>query len=154
MTRKPLFAPEARAGILFLVPAMTLITIFYFLPVIAGFALSLTDFDIYSLGTASNTRIVGLTNYRELLHSVVFWQSLRNTLYFSHASGAVPSGTIQNYTFVPGAIHAQPGSTITIYNDDVIRPRSRPLVRSTATRRCASKAASAERSSARPSAAR
>jgi plastocyanin len=45
----------------------------------------------------------------------------RNTLYFSHASGAVPNGTIQNYTFVPGAIHGQPGSTITIYNDDVIQ---------------------------------
>ena len=45
----------------------------------------------------------------------------RNTLYFSHASGAVPTGTIQNYTFVPGTIHAQPGSTVTIYNDDVIQ---------------------------------
>ena len=87
MNRQPLFAPEARAGILFVIPALTLITIFYFLPVLAGFALSLTDFDIYSLGSVANTRVVGMTNYRELIHSPVFWQALRNTLYFSLFGG-------------------------------------------------------------------
>ncbi len=87
MSKRPAFAPEARAGILFVVPALTLITIFYILPVIAGFILSLTDFDIYSLGSVSNTRIVGAMNYRELLSNPVFWQSLKNTLYFSVIGG-------------------------------------------------------------------
>ncbi|HEX9161695.1 MAG TPA: sugar ABC transporter permease [Thermoanaerobaculia bacterium] len=85
--KRALFAPEARAGVLFLIPALTLITIFYFIPVIAGFLLSLTDFDIYSLGSLANTRIVGATNYSELLHNVVFWQAMRNTLYFSVIGG-------------------------------------------------------------------
>jgi multiple sugar transport system permease protein len=87
MSRKPLFAPEARAGITFLVPALTLVTVFYLLPVVAGFLLSLTDFDIYSLGDAANTRIVGARNYRELLQNPVFWQAMRNTLYFSLIGG-------------------------------------------------------------------
>ncbi|MGZ8796440.1 MAG: carbohydrate ABC transporter permease [Thermoanaerobaculia bacterium] len=85
--KKPLFAPEARAGIMFLVPALTLVTVFYLLPVLAGFLLSLTDFDIYSLGDAANTRIVGARNYRELLQNPVFWQAMRNTLYFSLIGG-------------------------------------------------------------------
>lgn len=97
MTKRSLFAPESRAGIVFVLPALTLITIFYILPVIAGFLLSLTDFDIYSLGSAANTRVIGLTNYRELLNNAVFWQSLRNTLYFSLFGGpltiAVALGT-------------------------------------------------------------
>src|SRR5689334_14349786 len=86
-TKRNAFAPEARAGVLFVLPALTLITIFYILPVIAGFILSLTDFDIYSLGSATNTRIVGAANYRELLRNPVFWQSMRNTLYFSVIGG-------------------------------------------------------------------
>jgi plastocyanin len=45
----------------------------------------------------------------------------RGNLYFSNANGAVPAGVIQHYAFVPGVIHAKPGDTITIYNDDVIQ---------------------------------
>ncbi len=44
----------------------------------------------------------------------------RNGLYFSHATGAVPKGVIQQYTYVPAAIHATAGSVVTIYNDDVL----------------------------------
>jgi multiple sugar transport system permease protein len=72
---------------MFLVPALTLVTVFYLIPVLAGFLLSLTDFDIYSLGDAANTRIVGAKNYRELLLNPVFWQAMRNTLYFSLIGG-------------------------------------------------------------------
>jgi multiple sugar transport system permease protein len=79
--------PEARAGVLFIVPALTLITIFFILPVAAGFILSLTDFDIYSLGDSGHTRMVGAENYRVLLHNAVFWQALRNTFYFSVVGG-------------------------------------------------------------------
>ena len=44
----------------------------------------------------------------------------RGGLHFNNASGAVPFGTIQNYRFIPGVISAKAGSTITIYNDDVV----------------------------------
>ncbi|MCM2313733.1 MAG: sugar ABC transporter permease [Thermoanaerobaculia bacterium] len=85
--RRPAFGAEARAGLVFLVPAMTLISVFFALPVIAGFVLSLTDFDIYSLGSVANTRFVGTANYSGLVDNAVFWASLRNTLYFSLVGG-------------------------------------------------------------------
>lgn len=84
--RKPL-ATEARAGLLFALPALIVIGVFFFLPVAAGLVLSLTDFDIYSLGNSQYTRFVGVGNYSELLHSQVFWKALWNTLYFSLVAG-------------------------------------------------------------------
>lgn len=87
MTRERRFGSEARAGLLFVLPALILIGVFFFLPVAAGFVLSLTDFDIYSLGSAENTRMVAADNYRELLGDPVFWKALGNTLYFSLVAG-------------------------------------------------------------------
>ena len=42
--------PETRAAALFLTPALVVLIVFFFIPVIAGFALSVTDFDLYSIG--------------------------------------------------------------------------------------------------------
>jgi multiple sugar transport system permease protein len=78
---------EARAALLFLAPAMVLITVFFFAPVLAGFALSLTDFDLYTLGDARNVRLVGIENYRDLLTSGIFWTAFGNTLYFALVGG-------------------------------------------------------------------
>jgi multiple sugar transport system permease protein len=78
---------EARAAILFLTPALSLIVIFFFTPVIAGFALSFTDFDLYSIGDARNTRLIGLRNYSQLLSSDIFWTAFLNTLYFALVGG-------------------------------------------------------------------
>jgi multiple sugar transport system permease protein len=78
---------EIRAAVLFLAPALTLIAVFFFLPVIAGFALSVTDFDIYSLGDLHNIRFIGLRNYGQLLHNTTFWTALLNTLYFAVVGG-------------------------------------------------------------------
>jgi multiple sugar transport system permease protein len=50
--------------------------------VIAGLALSLTDFDLYALADLATLRFVGLDNYLRLLHTPLFWQALGNTLYF------------------------------------------------------------------------
>lgn len=44
----------------------------------------------------------------------------RAGLHFHGASGAVPDGVIQQYTFVPETIRVQQGETVTWYNDDVI----------------------------------
>jgi multiple sugar transport system permease protein len=66
----------------FVAPALMVIAVFFFLPVLAGFALSFTDFDIYALADISNLRFVGLANYVELLQTPLFWKALGNTLYF------------------------------------------------------------------------
>lgn len=78
---------ESRAALLFLAPALVLLTIFFFAPVIAGLALSLTDFDLYTIGDASNIRMVGLRNYRDLLGSGIFWTAFGNTMYFALVGG-------------------------------------------------------------------
>jgi len=79
--------PEARAAALFLTPAMAVLIIFFFIPVIAGFALSVTDFDLYSIGDIHNLRFVALHNYAAVLRNGVFWQAFFNTLYFAVVGG-------------------------------------------------------------------
>ena len=82
--------PEAAAGraaVLFLTPALLVIGLFFFLPVLAAFALSLTDFDIYALADPGTARFVGLKNYVELAQSGEFWQALWNTCYFVFVGG-------------------------------------------------------------------
>jgi multiple sugar transport system permease protein len=73
----------ARAGVLLASPALAVIAVFFFFPVLAAFALSLTDFDIYALADLSNLRFVGLRNYAQLLATPLFWRALGNTLYFA-----------------------------------------------------------------------
>jgi len=71
-----------RAAWWFVGPALFVIGVFFFLPVLAALALSITDFDIYALADLRNLRLVGLRNYVELLQTPLFWRALRNTLYF------------------------------------------------------------------------
>ena len=66
----------------FVAPALLVIAIFFFLPVLAALALSLTDFDLYALADPANLRLVGFQNYTRLLTTPLFWQALGNTLYF------------------------------------------------------------------------
>jgi multiple sugar transport system permease protein len=74
---------EARAAWVFLAPALILITAFFFVPVVTGLALSLTDFDLYAIGHPENVRMVGGANYRALAQAPMFWSALKNTLYFA-----------------------------------------------------------------------
>ena len=78
---------EGRAALWFLTPALTVICVFFLLPVGAGFLLSLTDFDIYALADARNIRFVGAGNYETLAKSPVFWSALRNTILFAVLAG-------------------------------------------------------------------
>jgi multiple sugar transport system permease protein len=71
-----------RAGWLLAAPALLVIGVFFALPVIAGLALSLTDFDLYALADIGTMRFVGLANYAHLLQTPLFWQALGNTFYF------------------------------------------------------------------------
>jgi len=78
---------EARAAALFLAPALAVLVLFFFLPVLAGFLLSLTDFDLYALGDLGNLRFVAFHNFAAVLKSDLFWTALGNTLYFSLVGG-------------------------------------------------------------------
>jgi multiple sugar transport system permease protein len=78
---------ESRAALLFLSPAIVILSVFFFAPVIAGFLLSVTDFDLYTLGDVHNVRFVALRNYRELVANPVFWTAFVNTLYFALVGG-------------------------------------------------------------------
>jgi multiple sugar transport system permease protein len=76
-----------KAAWLFLAPALVLIFVFFFLPVLASLVLSVTDFDIYSIANPQTTRFVGLANYVKLLHAPEFWTALKNTFYFAIVGG-------------------------------------------------------------------
>lgn len=73
---------ESLAGWAFAAPALVVIALFFGVPVLAGLALSLTDFDIYALADLRNLRWQGLSNYVQVLSLPLFWQALGNTLYF------------------------------------------------------------------------
>ena len=73
---------ERRAAWTFVAPALIVIGAFFLAPVVAAFALSLTDFDLYALADLRNLRFVGLGNYVDILKTPLFWKSLGNTFYF------------------------------------------------------------------------
>lgn len=83
MSRHALVSP----GVGFVAPALILIGVFFFLPVLGALLLSFTDFDIYALGRLDRLRFVGLENYRRLLADPLFWTALRNTVYFVAVGG-------------------------------------------------------------------
>jgi multiple sugar transport system permease protein len=66
----------------FVLPAVSIIAIFFLLPICGALALSLTDFDIYALADLRNLRFVGFGNYVRLIETPLFWQAFGNTLYF------------------------------------------------------------------------
>lgn len=73
---------ESLAGWAFAAPALVVIALFFGVPVLAGLALSLTDFDIYALADLRNLRWQGLSNYAHVLSLPLFWKALANTAYF------------------------------------------------------------------------
>ena len=88
----PVPAPATRTrriapGWWFVAPALLLIIVFFLGPVIAAIGLSFTDFDLYALADPSAARWVGFRNYERVLHEPLFWQALRNTLYFALVGG-------------------------------------------------------------------
>jgi len=80
------------AGWAFVAPALALILVFFVVPVVASLLLSLTDFDIYAVASRENLRLVGVENYRRLLHDPLFWVALRNTALFVVVAGPLSIG--------------------------------------------------------------
>ncbi|MFN8515801.1 MAG: sugar ABC transporter permease [Thermomicrobiales bacterium] len=67
---------------LFLLPAVAVLTVFHFFPLLFAFFISLNNWRIRRV--AFN----GLANYNEALHKKEFWQAFGNTVYF--VIGTVP----------------------------------------------------------------
>jgi len=83
---------QSRAAWALASPALTLIGVFFFLPVLAGLILSLTDFDIYAIAQPDTARWVGLSNYKHVLTDPLFWKVFGNTLVFVFAGGLLSVG--------------------------------------------------------------
>jgi multiple sugar transport system permease protein len=71
-----------RAAWWFVAPALIVLGVFFFIPVVSALVMSLTDFDLYALSDLENLRFIGFENYGALLREPLFWKSLGNTLYF------------------------------------------------------------------------
>lgn len=78
---------ENVVGYLFVAPLIVGLIVFTYGPVIASFALSFTKGDYIS-----TPKFIGLDNYSALLDDKLFWQSLRNTLFY--VVGVVPAGMV------------------------------------------------------------
>ena len=78
---------QQRAAWWFLAPALTLIGVFFFVPILAGLVMSFTDFDLYAIGSPETIRFVGLGNYQQVLGDGEFWRAMRNTAFFVGVGG-------------------------------------------------------------------
>jgi len=87
MKKLDLNKENIRSAVIFLSPALLSIFIFFFIPVVAAFIISFTDFDIYSIGDYANISFIGVRNYSRLFQDVLFWTSLKNTFYFVVLAG-------------------------------------------------------------------
>lgn len=77
---------SALEGYLYLTPTLLGLLLFVFIPIITSFQLSLNRIAPFG----SQMRFVGLENYRSLLTSADYWDSVRVTLLF--VFGTVPTG--------------------------------------------------------------
>ncbi|NOT33449.1 MAG: sugar ABC transporter permease [Candidatus Eisenbacteria bacterium] len=86
MTVRALRRQDATAWV-FLAPALILIAVFFVVPVVTGFVMSFTDFDIYAIGDPSVARWIGGRNYQQALTDPEFWNALRNTFVYVLVGG-------------------------------------------------------------------
>lgn len=63
---------------LFILPAMAILTVFFFIPFFQTIGLSFFDYS----NSIYNPSFVGLNNYKELLNSPLFYQVMGNTFFF------------------------------------------------------------------------
>ncbi|UNO43290.1 sugar ABC transporter permease [Streptomyces sp. MST-110588] len=67
---------------LYAAPALALIALFVYYPIVENIRLSLFKFSVFQPGT----RYVGLENYRQALQDPVFWKALSNNVCYAAAS--------------------------------------------------------------------
>ncbi|MCS7151196.1 MAG: extracellular solute-binding protein [Endomicrobia bacterium] len=76
------FGRSSNIAYLFILPAVCILVVFLFIPIIASFMLSLTNYDIYSIANPQKLVFIGIENYKLLVKDPVFWKSLRNTFLY------------------------------------------------------------------------
>lgn len=76
-------------GIAFIAPALSLLVIFFFIPVALCFVLAFTNARLIS---PEPIRFTGLDNFARLMDDPLFWKSLRNTAFFAAVVVPVQSG--------------------------------------------------------------
>lgn len=82
-------SPRLSPAFWFLAPALSLILVFFLVPLAGALVLSFTDFDIYGLADPGQVRWVGLANYRQLLADARVWRAFANTGYFAVLGGVL-----------------------------------------------------------------
>jgi multiple sugar transport system permease protein len=80
-SRSRISRKENRAGFLFALPWLIGLVVFLIGPIIASVLLSFTNWNLIS-----PARWVGLENYRDMIHSREFWQSIKVTLFYASLS--------------------------------------------------------------------
>ena len=78
--RRPIGGDQGRPAWLFIAPFGIVYLAFIIGPTIYGFVLSFFNTSLVHSGLGSSA---GLSNYRQLLHSSLFWSSLGHTFYFT-----------------------------------------------------------------------
>lgn len=76
---KKISTSNQRSAYLFILPAMIVLTIFVFIPLISAFALSVLNIDVYM----NNISFAGASNYFKMFHDDRVWNATKNTLLFS-----------------------------------------------------------------------
>ena len=72
---------KARMGLLFTMPWIIGLLLFYAYPLISSVCYSMTTYSVLNPG-----KFVGMKNYARLFKDALFWQSVSNTLYFAAIS--------------------------------------------------------------------
>ncbi len=69
---------KARTGLLFTLPWIIGLLVFYAYPLLSSMYYSFTNYSVLNPG-----KFVGLANYKALLSDDIFWKSIANTLFFT-----------------------------------------------------------------------
>ncbi len=76
---KTLSTSNQKEAYLFILPAMIVLTVFVFLPLVSAFALSILNIDVYM----NDISFAGIQNYIRLFQDERVWNATKNTLLFS-----------------------------------------------------------------------
>lgn len=80
---------EARAARTLVAPAVVLLLVFFFVPIVLCFVLSFTNARLIA---PQGPQFVGMDNFTRLFSDALFWKSLRNTIYFGVVVVPLQSG--------------------------------------------------------------
>lgn len=76
---KKIVAKNQKTAYLFILPSITVLTIFVFIPLISAFAISLMNMDLYM----KDISFAGFANYFKMFQDARVWNATRNTLIFT-----------------------------------------------------------------------